>query len=201
LAIYKDIVHLPILESRPKLGGDSERFAEAAMSTEPGQSEVERLKKLIDGMREDVRKAIYPEGWGFGKSWEEMLARVKSHVSGDPSWEKDDFAQRTWNAGWAAGQRGMAEKAAQLAESEPCPDYMMAKRIRSLAVAEPQPAIGTINLPSNPHPEITEAVTKAVQDYGPTLQRLGAVEPPQDKLREALQAIVDDARACLERNR
>ena len=34
-------------------------------------------------------------------------------------------------------------------------------------------SLDSFNVPSNPHPEITEAVSKVVTEYGPTLMRLG----------------------------
>jgi hypothetical protein len=51
----------------------------------------------------------------------------------------------------------------------------------------PQPGLtqSTINIPSNPHPEITEAVSKVVQEYGPTLQQLAAAPAPSSLVTTA----------------
>jgi hypothetical protein len=46
--------------------------------------------------------------------------------------------------------------------------------------------LGSFNVPSNPHPEITEAVSKVVREYGPVLKALGATEQGDVERAEAL---------------
>ena len=61
------------------------RAPAAPQSDQPEQGDriddITRLRKLVDDMREDVRKAIYPQGWGYGKSWGEMVARMKQQAA------------------------------------------------------------------------------------------------------------------------